>query len=124
MKTKAEITEYMHNYYLQHQEERKVFYANHKKRCMDLHYIWRAKNPEQFANGQRAWRYKNPQYHRKYSQNRLAIVDPLIFQFLDNGGLGADLGEFIRYLHGKSISEQHINWFKKDIQKCIEGVEL
>lgn len=122
MQTKAEIAEYMHNYYLQHQKERKVFYANNKKRCMELHYLWRAKNPEQFANGQQAWRKKNPEYHRQYAKKRVDVVDPLAFQYLDNRDFGKDFAEFIQYLRSQDVSEQHINWFKKDVQKCIGDV--
>ncbi|MCK4528901.1 hypothetical protein KAW18_16145 [candidate division WOR-3 bacterium] len=109
-KTPAELKKYGRDYY-----------ANNKKRYSELHRRWCAENPKQFADGQQAWRDKNPHYPGDYARKRLAVVDPLIFQFLDSGGLGEDTGEFIQYLHSQGVPERHINWFKTDLNNRLSG---
>ena len=106
-------------------EERKEYarkyYAAHKKGYAELHRRWCAKNQEQSTDGQQVWRDKNPHYPRDYARKRLAVVDPLIFQFLDGGGLGENPNEFILYLRSQGVSERHTNWFKTDLNKCLSG---
>ena len=99
----------------------KEYYHNHKKRYAELHRRWCAGNPEKFADSQQAWRERNPHKQRDYVRGRLAVVEPLIFQFLDSGGLGEDPGEFIQYLHSQGIPEQHTSWFEADLEKCLTG---
>jgi len=102
-------------------EHGQAYYATHKKRYLELHRRWCAKNPKQFTDGQKAWRDRNPHYPGEYTRKRLAIVDPLIFQFLDGGGLGTDTGEYIAYLRSQGVLERHINWFKTDLERCLSG---
>ena len=104
-KTPAQIKKYGRDYY-----------ANNKKRYSELHRRWCAENPKRFADGQRDWRDRNRHYPRDYKRERVAVVDPLIFQFLDSG-FDSNLMDFVEYLRSKGIPEKHIGWFQADIQK-------
>ena len=104
-KTPAEVNEYGRNYY-----------ATHKKRYAELHSRWCADNPKQFADGQQDWRNRNRHYPRDYKRERVAVVDPLIFQFMDSG-YDSNITDFVDYLRSKGTLEKHIGWFQADIQK-------
>ena len=109
-KTPAQIRKYGREYY-----------AANKKRYSELHCRWCAENPKQYADGQQAWRDRNPHYSRNYVRKRLAVVDPLIFQFLDSGGLGGDTAEYITYLRSQGVPERHIKWFETDLKNRLNG---
>lgn len=91
------------------------YYAAHKDRYAELHHLWCANNSKRYADGQQAWRRRNPHHSRDYKRERVAVVDPLAFQFLDNR-VDSNIDAFVIYLHSQNVSEQHIKWFRKDIQ--------
>lgn len=109
-KTPEEIKQYQQDYY-----------AAHKDRFIETHTNWVKANPKRYVDGQRSWRKKNSHYPRDYARARKEIVEPLIFQFLDNGFDG-DVEGFSNYLRTQIFSEQHIRWFEKDVQQFM-GVD-
>ena len=94
------------------------YYAAHKARYSETHRRWCAENPKQFADGQQVWRDRNRHYPRDYKRERVAVVDPLIFQFMDSG-FDSNITDFVEYLRSKGTSEKHINWFRVDYQKQL-----
>jgi len=100
---------------------RQDYYLTHKAKYREIHRRWCAENPKRFADGQQNWRDRNRHYPRDYKRERVAVVDPLIFQFLD-GGFDSEITDFVDYLRSKGIPEKHIGWFQSDIQK-LEGVK-
>jgi len=84
---------------------------------------WRLQNPEQAARTRQKWLDAHPSYYANYIQERAAVTDALIFQFLDNGFGGGTLEEFITFLRGDGVSEKHIGWFKADVKKELEKRE-
>lgn len=107
MKTPEQIKAYRHEYYEQHKE------YHYQKYC-----DWCIDNPKGAAAIQKRWRTANPYYYRDYMRNRKAVTEPLIFEFLDNG-FESDTDEYILYLRSRGISEKHIRWFQKDVQKHL-----
>ena len=109
MKTPEQLKEYRHEYYMQHKD---IYYQQFRD--------WCKANPKRVTKIRKRWLAKNPHYQRNYQRNRKATVEPLIFQFLDNGFDG-DVCGFITYLRSKGVSEKHINWFRVDVKKHLEG---
>jgi hypothetical protein len=108
MKTPKELKEYKRTYYLQH-----------KAHYNQLIRKWRKDNPIQAKVIADRWLAKRPHYQRDYRRKRKAITEPLIFEFLDNSFSG-DVNGFIAYLRSTGIPEQHIRYFKVDVQKHLE----
>lgn len=109
MKTPEQQKEYHHEYYMQHKNH---YYQQFRD--------WCKANPKRMKAIRDKWLAKKPHYQRDYQRNRKATVEPLIFQFLDNGFSG-DIERYITYLQSRDIPEKHIRWFKKDVQKYLEG---
>ena len=109
MKTPEELKDYKKNYYQQH-----------KDHYNQLTIEWRKDNPIQAKTITDRWLASRPHYQRDYQRKRKATVEPLIFQFLDNGFDG-NVNGFITYLRSKGIPEKHINWFRVDVKKHLEG---
>lgn len=107
MKTSEQLKEYRHEYYEQHKER---YYQQFRD--------WCKANPEKIKTIRDRWQAKHPFYYRDYMRNRRAIVEPLIFEFLDN--FFGDMDGFIIYLRNRDIPEQHVNWFKTDVKKHLE----
>jgi len=107
MKTPEELKKYKTDYYRQH-----------KDHCDKLTTEWRKSNPLRAKGISDRWLAKRPHYQRDYRRKRNAAVEPLIFQFLDNGFAG-DVDGYIAYLREQGIPEQHIHWFKVDVQKHL-----
>ena len=107
MKTK-QSKEYRHGQYEQHKD---YHYQKYRE--------WCRANPKELAIIQKRWRDKHPLYYRDYMRKRKAATEPLIFEFLDNG-FGSDIDGYISYLQNRGIPEQHIKWFKVDVQKHLE----
>ena len=80
-------------------------------------------NPKRISAIRKQWRDEHPLYFRDYKRGRIMVTDPLIFQFMDNG-FDNNVDEFVIYLRSQNVSEQHISWFKKDVQKFIGEVEI
>ena len=110
MKTPEQLKEYRHDYYLNHIE---YYRAKNKKYAAD--------NPEKMKEYAKQFHINHPHYERDLSRKRKAVTEPLIFQFLDNGFSG-DVDGFIAYLRNIGIPEQHLKWFKVDIQKYLGDV--
>ena len=108
MKTPEELNKYRHEYYIQHKE------YHYQKFCE-----WCRDNPKSWAKIQKRWRDANPHYYRDYMRIRKATVEPLIFQFLDNG-FSDDVDGFVTHLRNMGIPEKHIRWFKIDVQKHLQ----
>ena len=109
MKTPEQLKKYRHEYYEQHKD------YHYQKFCE-----WCKDNPEEIKATQKRWRDKHPHYYRDYMRKRKAATEPLVFEFLDNGFSG-DVNGFITYLRNRGVSEKHINWFKTDVKKHLEG---
>ena len=107
MKTPEQQKEYQHEYYMQHKEH---YYQQFRD--------WCKANPTQVKLIRDRWLAKHPHYQRDYQRTRKATVEPLIFQFLDNGFSGNIKG-FVTYLRKKGIPEKHIKWFKTDVRKYL-----
>ena len=107
MKTPGELKEYKENYYQQH-----------KDHYNQLTLKWRKDNPLRAKTIIDRWRAKYPHYQRDYQRKRKEAVEPLIFQFMNNG-FSNDINDFISYLQNNGIPEQHIKWFRVDVQKYI-----
>ena len=108
MKTPEELRDYQAEYYKQH-----------RARYNLLSNEWRKANPKQAKFISDRWLATRPHYQRDYQRKRKAIVEPLIFEFLDNG-LDGDVDGFIVYLRDKGVPEQHVKWFLKDVQKHLQ----
>ena len=104
----------------QAKEYYKKYYQQHKDRMDQQHDNWRKTNPKQVKVILDRWLAKTPHYSRDDKRKRTAVTEPLIFQFLDNG---FDLNDFISCLQSDGIPEQHIRWFKTDVQKHIKAVK-
>ena len=109
MKTPEELKEY-----------KKAYYQQHKGHYKQLTAEWRKANPIQAKAITDRWLATRPHYQRDYQRKRKAITEPLIFFFLDNSA-SRDIDGYITYLRGRGIPEQHVNWFKADIKKHLEG---
>ena len=109
MKTLEELKEYRHGYYIQHKDQHYQYYLK-----------WCSENPVQAAAIRERWDDAHPHYYRNYMRKRKVVTEPLIFQFLDNGFDG-DVEGYVSYLRAKGTPEQHIGWFKTDVQKHLEG---
>lgn len=109
MKTPEQLKEYRHEYYEQHKEH---YYQQFRD--------WCDANPKRVKVIRGKWLAKRPHYQRDYQRIRKATVEPLIFQFLDNGFSG-DVEGYISYLRDRGIPEKHIRWFKVDVQKHLQG---
>lgn len=107
MKTPGQLKEY-----------KKLYYQQHKDHYNQLVAEWRKANPIQAKAISDRWLAKHPHYQRDYKRKREAAVEPLIFQFMDNG-FSSDIDGFISYLQNKGIPERHIKWFRVDVQKYI-----
>lgn len=103
-----EIKAYRQKYYLAHKA---AFERNHRN--------WCKAHPGREDKSSKRWHDKHPLYSRDYHRERIGVTEPLIFQFLDNG-FDNDVDSFVVYLRSQNVSEQHISWFKKDVQKFIE----
>lgn len=101
---------------------RRQYYIDHKDRYRQKYSDWCKKHPGDREAANQRWRKRNPFYYRDYMRERIKVVDPLAFQFLDSG-FDRDVNEYTDYLRSKGTPEQHIGWFKKDIQKFMEGGE-
>lgn len=101
-------------------EYKTEYYKQHKDRYMQLVAEWRKANPIQTKAIADRWLSKHPHYQREYQRKRKAATEPLIFEFLDND-FGSDIDGYTTYLRNRGVSEQHIKWFKKDVQKYLEG---
>lgn len=84
---------------------------------------WRQQNPEQAAKMRERWLKQNPSYYANYIQERGAVTDALIFQFLDNGFGDGTLEEFIVFLQAEKVPEKHIGWFRVGVKKELEKRE-
>ena len=107
-------------------EYKTEYYKQHKGRYMQLVAEWRKANPIQSKAIADRWLAKHPHYQRDYQRKRKAATEPLIFEFLDNG-FGTDIQDksidgYISYLQNRGIPEQHINWFKVDVQKYLKEI--
>ena len=111
---------------VQHADEVKVhkrkYYLAHKAVFREHHRKWSKANPTKIKAKAERWHKKYPHYSRDYKRGRIKITDPLIFQFMDNG-FDNDVDGFVGYLRSQNVSEQHISWFEKDVQKFIGDVE-
>ena len=105
MKTPEQAKDYHHEYYMQH-----------KARYYQQFRDWCKANPKRAKDIRDAWLAKNPHYQRDYQRKRKAVTEPLIFRFLDNG---SNIEGYMSFLRNQGISEQHIKWFKKDVQKYL-----
>ena len=81
---------------------------------------WRQENPERATKMREQWLKQNPSYYTNYIEERRAVTDALIFQFLDNGFGGGTLEEFITFLKEEGVEEKHIGWFRADVKKELE----
>ena len=99
-------------------EYKKDYYQRHKAHYHQLVAKWRKDNPIRAKAIADHWLAKYPHYQRNYSRKRKAVTEPLIFEFLDNG-FSDDIDGFITYLRNRGVPEQHLNWFRKDIQKHL-----
>ena len=108
MKTPEQQKEYNHEYYI-----------NHKEHYYQQFRDWCKANPKRITKIRHRWLAKNPHYQRDYQRKRKATVEPLIFQFVDNGFSG-DIDGYVTYLRNRGVPEKHIRWFKKDVQKHLE----
>lgn len=106
-KTPEELKAYQHQYYINHKG---LYYRSNREWCKN--------HPKNVAAAQQRWHKRNPAYYRDYIRKRVAITDPLIFQFLD-GGFDNNIEGYIEYLHSQKTPEQYIGWFQKDIQKYM-----
>ena len=109
MKTPEQLKEYQHKYYMQHKD---IYYQQFRD--------WCKVNPKRVKVIQDKWLAKRPHYQRDYRRKRKATVEPLIFQFLDNG-FGRDMDGYITYLRNRGVPEKHIRWFEVDVKKHLEG---
>ena len=109
MKTPKELKAYKVDYYQQH-----------KAHYNELTTAWRKDNPVKAKAITDRWLASRPHYQRDYQRERKATVEPLIFEFLDNGFDG-NVGEYVAYLRDKGVPEKHIRWFKVDVKKHLEG---
>lgn len=107
MKTLEQRKEYSRNYYKDHKD-----HYNQKTK------EWRNANPIQAKAIADRWLETRPHYQRDYQRKRKAIVEPLIFEFLDNGFDG-DVDGFVEHLQSEGVPEQHIKYFKKDLKKYL-----
>ena len=107
MKTPGQLKEYQAEYYKQH-----------RARYNQLSNEWRKANPEQAKSIADRWLASRPHYQRNYQRKRKAIAEPLIFQFLDNTFNG-DVDGFTAHPRDKGVPEQHIKYFKKDVEKYL-----
>lgn len=107
MKTPEQLRDYQAEYYKQH-----------RARYNLLSNEWRKANPEQAKFISDRWLATRPHYQRDYQRKRKAIVEPLIFDFMDNGFDG-DVDGFVDYLQSEGVPEQHIRYFKKDVEKYL-----
>lgn len=102
-------------------EYRREYYKQHKQKCYHQYLDWRDANPEKAAATQQRWRASHPHYYRDYMRNRKLVVEPLIFQFLDNGhSENNDVDGFTSHLRAEGVSEKHIRWLKVDLKKYLE----
>ncbi|MCK4348794.1 MAG: hypothetical protein KAW47_09280 [Thermoplasmatales archaeon] len=106
MKTLEELKEYRHEYYIQHKDQHYQYYLK-----------WCGENSVQAAANRERWDDAHPHYYRDYMRKRKAVTEPLIFGFLDN--CSGDMDGFIIYLRTQDVPEQHLKWFKVDIQKYL-----
>ena len=109
MKTLEQQKKYRHDYYLNHIE---YYRAKNKKYAAD--------NPEKMEEYAKQFHINHPHYERDLRRKRKAVTEPLIFQFLDNC-FGNNIDGYITYLRNRGVPEQHIKWFKVDIQKYLRG---
>ena len=110
MKTPEQLKGYKKNYYQQH-----------KDHYNQLTIEWRKDNPTQAKAIADRWLASRPHYQRDYQRVRKATVEPLIFQFLDNG-FRRDIDSYVSYLRNKGVPEKHIRWFIVDVKKHLEGM--
>ena len=108
MKTIEQQKKYRHEYYEQHKD---YHYQKYRDWCKD--------NPVQAAAIQKRWRDTNLHYYRDYMRKRKAVTEPLIFTFIDNGFSG-DVEGYIAHLRDSGVSEKHIRWFRKDVEKHLQ----
>lgn len=101
---------------------RRQYYRDHKDVYRQKYREWVERYPGAREAANQRWRAKNPTYYRDYMRKRVATVDSLAFQFIDNG-FERDIEEYVKYLHSQGTSEQHIGWFRKDFQKYLDNVE-
>ena len=104
-------------------EYHKNYYQSNKDRMDQRHDTWRKANPERVKAIFYRWLAKNPHYSRDDKRKHTAVVEPLMFEFIDNGFDEGDLNDFISCLRSDGISEQHIGWFKTDVQKYIKEAQ-
>lgn len=99
---------------------RRQYYLDHKAVYQRKYREWCKANPEMVAVSNQRWRNKNPHYYRDYMRRRITVSDRLIFQFLD-GGVEGDIKGYVSYLQEQGVPEQHIGWFKTDLETCLSG---
>ena len=105
----------------EHQKEYKREYCKqHRDRYNQQYLKWCRENPKKAKAIRDRWLAKNPHYQRDHQRKRKAVTDSLIFRFLDNG-LGSDMEGYISYLRNRGVPKQHVKWFRKDMEKIIEG---
>jgi hypothetical protein len=104
----------------EHQKEyKREYYEQHRDRYNQQYLKWCKDNPKKAKAIRERWLAKNPHYSRDYERKRKAVTDSLIFRFLDNG-LGSNMEGYISYLRNRGVPEQHVKWFRKDMEKIIE----
>ena len=101
-------------------EYKREYYEQHRARYNQQYLKWRKDHPIQAKAIRDRWLAKNPHYQRDHQRKRKAVTDSLIFRFLDNG-LGSDMEGYVSYLRNRGVPEQHVKWFRKDMEKIIEG---
>ena len=101
-------------------EYKREYYEQHRDRYNQQYLKWCRDNPKKAKAIRDRWLANNPHYARDYERKRKAVTDSLIFRFLDNGP-GSDMEGYISYLRNRGVPEQHVKWFRKDMEKIIEG---
>ena len=94
--------------------DRHAYYISHAKIYQERAKKFATNNPDKVKTYLDRFTKKHPTYRRDVTRVRVAAVEPLIFQFLDNG-FSRDIDGYISYLRNNGIPEKHIRWFKVDV---------
>ena len=101
-------------------EYKREYYMKHRDRYNQRYLKWCKDNPEKAKAIRDRWLANNPHYQRDHNRKRKAVTESLMFEFLDNR-VGSDIDSYILYLRNRGVSERDIGWFKKSVEKMIEG---
>ena len=101
---------------------RRNYYITHSEICRTRARNYALNNPDKVKTYLDRFKKTHPTYRRDMTRIRVAAVEPLIFQFLD-GGFDKDINDFIDYLRSHGTPEQHLKWFRVDVQPFLEDVQ-